>query len=86
MRSLWVKKKEQAVSFRVYIRLVRGTYESFGFGVWLDVGRTTFERLTCLPCTMLDFLAQQSRVTHHELFLFYGNGGSQRLRIRGLGC
>jgi hypothetical protein len=60
--------------------------ESFGFGVWLDVGRTTFERLTCLPSNHLDFLAQQSRVTHHELFLFYGNGGSQRLRIRGLGC
>jgi hypothetical protein len=38
----------------------------------LTLGKRAFERLTCLPSSILDILAQQSRVTHHEHFCFTG--------------
>lgn len=87
MRSLWVKKRQQAVSFRGrYSGFVRGDGRTVWFGVWLIVWQTAFERLTSLPSSSEFYFLARS----HELcimsFLFYVNGGSRRLRIRGLGC
>jgi hypothetical protein len=46
--------------------------ESFGFDVWLDVGRTAFERLTCLPSTIWISLPSSHELRIMSFFRFTG--------------